>query len=70
MIRRRYEIISSFIEKHNRKPLDYESIVGKEKWAEYIKRKEHLFEILKEDQLFCDGLKHIIEEHLKSENDA
>ena len=39
-IQERYSTICRFIEKHIPKPLDYETILGKEKWEEYKHRKK------------------------------
>lgn len=62
----RYQIILAYINKHCSTPLSYESIVGKEKWDEYIKRKERLLNILKEEQEFCDELSDLITEYVKN----
>ncbi len=45
--------------------LDYEEILGKEKWHEFLERKNRLNAQLHEDQMFCDDLYKEIIEYLK-----
>lgn len=58
-IEERFEIIAAY-EDRIEAPIDYEQIVGKKLWNEYIDRKKRLIAILKEDQKFCDRLNDII----------
>lgn len=51
----RLKILESY-ENSERTKLDYEKILGKEKWQEYLDRKQKLYDLLKEDQAFCDDL--------------
>lgn len=55
----RYKIICKY-ENNIGAKLDYESIIGKEKWDEYKRRKEALLMQLKSDQEFCDELYEIV----------
>jgi len=58
-IRHRFEIISSY-EQRISKPINYEKLVGKEKWEEYKAKKKNLIKQLNENQKFCDDLNNII----------
>ena len=53
--KQRLKILESY-EKIERTKLNYEKIVGKEKWQEYLNRKQKMNDLLKEDQSFCDEL--------------
>ena len=63
-IAERFEIIAAY-EDNIAPPIDYEQIVGKELWDEYIDRKNRLIAILKEDQEFCDRLNDMIIKKLR-----
>lgn len=63
-IAERFEIIAAY-EDNIAPPIDYEQIVGKELWNEYIDRKNRLIAILKEDQEFCDRLNDMIIKKLR-----
>ena len=63
-ISHRFKVICEY-ESRIEKPLDYESIVGHEKWAEYKARKKELIDQLNDNQNFCDELSSIIMAHLK-----
>ena len=63
-IKSRYKTICSF-EGKIPEPLDYEKIVGKSLWEEYIKRKKEFHDALKDNQEFCDRLKDMIERKMK-----
>ena len=54
-INERYKKISDY-ENKIPGPIDYEKIVGKEKWDEYKKRKSDLIKQLEDDQKFLDEL--------------
>lgn len=64
LFQHRFEVISAF-EKRITNPIDYEKILGKEKWNEYKIRKMQLIEQLNENQRFCDELNTIIMEAIK-----
>ena len=62
-ITQRLKVLESY-ENSKRIKLDYEKILGKEKWHEYLDRKQKLYDLLKEDQAFCDDLLSEINSYL------
>lgn len=58
-INERYKKICDFEDKIPG-PIDYEKIVGKDKWEEYKSRKKKLVKQLEEEQKFLDDLNKII----------
>lgn len=66
-IEHRYELITKY-ESKIPKPLDYESLVGKELWDEYNARRINLIEQLNENQEFCDELYKLIMEKYKPQD--
>lgn len=67
-INERFQILSAYIQKVD-SPLDYKSILGDELWSEYLRRKEELISLLKDNQEFCDSLNKIIKEKLEMEHE-
>lgn len=61
----RYKIVSDYIEKIP-DPIDYQEILGKELWNEYLQKKNEMICLLKEDQKFCNHLSEIIKEKNRS----
>ncbi len=66
-IENRFLIISKYIDKIP-DPIDYKTILGDKLWNEYLRRKNEMINLLKDDQLFCDKLNDMIKEKLNSEN--
>ena len=62
-IEKRYTIIKEYESKIGQ-PLDYEKIVGTDKWNEYKKRRKALIEALNDNQKFCDMLLKTVLEYL------
>ena len=46
---------------------DFKSIIGEEKWNEFIERRQKLNDLLRENQLFCDELSKEITEFVRQE---
>ena len=55
-IQERYGIIMKYISNHSPEPLDLKSIVGEEDWNKFLRKKDELEKLLKEDQEFCNRL--------------
>ena len=66
-IEERFEIISRYVDKIPQ-PIDYKTILGDDMWNEYLRRKEEMISLLKDDQVFCDKLNAIIKLKIDSEN--
>ncbi|MBR6072504.1 MAG: HNH endonuclease [Acholeplasmatales bacterium] len=66
-INERYNIISDYIKKHE-KQYDFEKIIGKEKWDEFVRRKNKMTELLEDNQKFCDELNEIIWNYIIGSN--
>ena len=59
IIRKRYDIIEKYID-NIPEPLNYAEILGSELWSEFLKRRQRMIDLLREDQVFCDKLSAII----------
>lgn len=66
-ISNRFDVICNYEDKIGN-PIDYQSLVGHEKWEEYKARKTKLIELLNDNQKFCDELSDIIKEKLTANN--
>ena len=62
-IEKRYIIIKEYEAKIGQ-PLDYEKIVGTDKWNEYKERRKALIKALNDNQKFCDMLLKTVLEYL------
>jgi len=60
----RYQTICCFEDKIP-EPLNYEKIVGKKLWNEYVKRKNEFYAALEDNQKFCNKLKDIIDKKIR-----
>lgn len=64
LIQERYKIITEHVKRFEKKPLNYEQILGKDLWKEYEIRRTKMINILKDNQEFCDKLAKIIKDKI------
>lgn len=60
-ITHRFEVLQAFDFKTKADRIDYEKVLGKEKWEDFISNKKALNQRLIDEQKFCDELRKIIE---------